>query len=46
MNQRREQAWAKWRSLVAEQEQSGLRAARGYSMGTIGVSRYNYGGGC
>ena len=27
MNQRREQAWAKWRDLVAEQEQSGLSVA-------------------
>ena len=27
MNQRREQAWAKWRDLVAEQEQSGQSVA-------------------
>ena len=27
MNQRREQAWAKWRDLVAEREQSGLSVA-------------------
>src|ERR1700684_3780361 len=27
MNQRGEQAWAKWRELVAEQEQSGQSAA-------------------
>ena|SRR5271167_3814443 len=27
MNQRREQTWAKWRDLVAEQEQSGLSVA-------------------
>jgi transposase-like protein len=27
MNQRRAQAWAKWRDLVAEQEQSGLSVA-------------------
>ena len=27
MNQRREQAWAKWRDLVGEQEQSGLSVA-------------------
>ena len=27
MNQRREQAWAKWRDLVSEQEQSGQSVA-------------------
>jgi hypothetical protein len=27
MNERREQAWAKWRGLVAEQEQSGQSVA-------------------
>jgi transposase-like protein len=27
MNERREQAWAKWRGLVAEQEQSGKSVA-------------------
>jgi len=42
MNQRREQAWAKWRDLVAEQEQSGLSVAAFCRDRELAQSRLTY----